>query len=258
MVGRILIGLVVLFVAGLAFLYFRFDSIVTSGVRTYGPQVMTVDVDLASVRFNPLNGEAALTGLTLGQPKGYGDGDMAALGAFEIKLDPWSVTSEHIFIDRIYLERPLLDARLIDGKSNFDALLEQLGGAPAENAGGETEDSGTAAGPVMTIRQLEIVEPQLRLSASGGPLDVDEAITLASFTLSDLGTDEKGLAPREVARHILAAVKPQVTKALVEIGLREAAGGLAKGGADELKKKAGGLLGGLGDKLKNPLKKDNN
>ncbi|UTW54861.1 AsmA family protein [Kordiimonas sp. SCSIO 12610] len=247
---RILIGLlvVVLVIAGLG--YFQLNNIVKTGVNEYGPEVLKVDVQLNGVNLSPLSGDVAFNGFTIGQPSGYGDGPLASLGAFDMKLETNTLLSDHIIIDSILIDAPALDVRIKDGESNFEALQKGMELAASDEAATESGEI------TLTIRKLEIRTPQVSLQ-NDGLLKVDETINLASFTLTNLGTDEKGLSPSEIARHVMDTLQPQIAKALVEIGAGKTLKNLADGAKDKLGKGVEGVLnkldettGGSSDSLK--------
>jgi len=233
--GRIIFVIIIAVLAvGGFYLSSRMDTLVADGVETYGPAVMHVDVGLDSVSVNPFSGIASLSGFALGQPEGYGTGDMAALENFEVKLEPMSLFSNHIKIDSLKIEAPTIDARLLGGKSNFDALMEGLDLPPAD-------DNAPASDIVMTVKSIEVISPEIRVSAKDGLIEGDKAVSLASFTLTNLGTDEEGMAPREIIRHVMDTMRPQIARAMAEIGIEQFAGEEV----DALREKAKGELKGL-------------
>jgi hypothetical protein len=268
---RVVIGLFVIILLVVGIGYFQLNGIVKKGVNDYGPEVLKVDVNLDGVNLSPLSGDVALQGFTIGQPAGYGEGSLASLGAFDMKLETGTLLSDHVIIDTIVIDSPALDVRIKDGVSNFEALQKGMDLPEAEET---TEESALT----LTIRKLEVRSPQVALQKDGF-IKVDETINLASFTLTDLGTDEKGLSPSEIARHVMDTLQPQIAKALVELGAGKAIKNLADGAKDKLgkgvegvlekldektggatnglKEKAGGLLGKLKSKKKSD-EDDNN
>lgn len=262
---RVLIIILLIIVGIVGFGYFQLNSAVKSGVETYGPDVLKVDVGLDSVNLSPFSGNVAFSGFSIGQPDGFGDGDLVSLGAFDMKLEPGSLLTDHIIIDSILIDSPGLDVRILDGENNFEALQKGMN-LPAEEAAGEEATPIT-----ITIRKLEVRTPVVALK-NEGLIDVDETVNLASFTLTDLGTDEQGLEPAEIARHVMDTLQPQITKALVQLGaskaikdiagdakgkLQDGVKGLLDKADDKTDGKVGGLLGKLTGKKKDE-DKDNN
>lgn len=250
---KILLFLILILVGGVAFAWYQMDTLVKTGVETAGPETLRVPVKLKQVNLSPLSGKVSLKGLDIGQPKGYGEGSIAQIGAFDMKLRPRTLLSDHIIIDTIVVDTPILDARRLDGKLNFEALSEGLNvpdSAPME--GGATEGEIT-----LTIKSMQIKAPKVRVKNEGdGLLDVDTTLELADFNITDLGTDEKGLAPSEIARHVMAVLQPQITQALIKAGASDKIKGLAQDAEGKLKEGLTGLIGNL--RKKSGDKKDGN
>lgn len=226
-------------------LYSQLDSIVETGISTGGTDRLSVDVAVDSVSLSPFSGKVSATNLEIGQPEGFGDGPMLALGEFKMKLETASLFGDHIIIDQLLIDAPLLDVRRQDGKTNFEVFQSGLN-LP------ESEDD-TASDITVTIRELKVLAPRL-LAKADGLLKLDEDVALADFTLTNLGTDEKGLAPKEIARHIMDTLQPQITKALIAAGASNKIKDVASGAKDKLEQSLGGLLGKL--KKKKPTDPD--
>jgi len=235
--------IILILVLGLtaSFLYIQLDTIVETGINTAGPEALKVDVEVENVSLSPLSGDVAVTNLSLGQPEGFGDGPMAQVGDFSMKLETSTLLNDHIIIDRMVIDAPMLDVRRQDGNTNFQAFQERLG---------LIEDEADSASAVtLTIRRLEVKAPRI-LAKNDGFFKLDEDITLADFTLTDLGTDEKGLAPKEIARHVMDTLQPQITKALLAAGASNKIKQIAKDAKGTLEQGVGGLLGVLKKKKK--------
>lgn len=245
MIRTIVIGLLALVVVALVVGVSQAGTIIKRGTEDYGPEVLHVPVTLENVDFSIFSGAAELTGFSLGQPKGYESGTMVGLDDFVIKLRPATLFSDHIIIDEIVIDSPKLGAQYLGGELNFSAFQKALG-LPAS---AETESpGGTEAATTLTIHKLTVTGATVGLLADG-LVSVDETVTLADFELTALGTDEEGLSPAEIARHITDFLMPQVAKAMIETGLKDKINGLKDQGIEkignELKKQAGDNVGGL-------------
>ena len=239
---KILLGLVLLIVAIIGITVSQLDNIVKTGIETAGPEAMQVPVKVADIKLSPLSGKVTVKGLEIGQPKGFGEGAIASVGSFDMKLETNSLMSNHIIIDSINIDAPLLDVRQQKGKNNFQALQDGLN-LPATEVDPEAEEI------TVTIRKLAVKKPRI-LAKSDGFMKLDEDLELADFTLTNLGTDEKGLAPSEIARHVMDTLQPQITKALVMAGASGKLQDITKGATDKLEEGLGGLIGKLKKKDK--------
>ncbi|PCI62582.1 MAG: hypothetical protein COB37_06725 [Kordiimonadales bacterium] len=240
---KILIGLTVLVGASLALIYTQLGPIIKSGIESQGPEVLKVSVSVEHVSLEPFSGHAKISKLVIGQPEGFGDGALTSLGSFSVDLDVASLLSDHIIINELIVDEPLLDVRFKGKQTNFSALQENLD-LPTSSEGTSAQSETT-----LTIKKLIVRAPRL-LAKSEGLIKFDQDIILADFTLSDLGTDEKGLAPREIARHIMDAVQPQIAKALIAAGASDKIKKIAEKAKSKLEKRVGGLLGKLNNKKK--------
>ena len=231
---KFLLGIVVLIGVGGAVLFSQLDSVIKSGVESAGPDFLSVDVSVGHVSISPFSGKIEVTDFSVGQPDGFGDGPMVQLGEFKMKVETNTLLDDHVIVDEIVFDQPMFDARMIGSQSNFQALQEKLAaGAGDETIGGEAI--------TLTIRRMVVKSPQISVQKDG-LLSVDENIELADFTLSDLGTDEKGLSPKEIARHLMDTLQPQITKALISAGASDKIKDIAKDARGELEEKAGSLL----------------
>ncbi|UTW58439.1 hypothetical protein KFE96_16710 [Kordiimonas sp. SCSIO 12603] len=244
---KFILIVLLLILAGGAYAYTQLGTIVKTGFEVGGPEVLNVSVNVDEIQISPLSGEVQASALALGQPKGFGDGPIAKVGNFEMKLEPETLLTNHIIIDEIVINEPLFDIRMLDGKMNIKALQEGLN---IPETGPTTTETASSEEITLTIRSMKVTSPKV-LAQSDGLLSIDEDINLADFTITDLGTDEKGLAPAEIARHVMDTLQPQIAKALVAAGASKKLQNLADDARGKLEKGVGGLL----NKLKK--KKDN-
>ncbi len=240
---KLLVGFLVLLGIGGVLVYTQLNSVIKTGVETAGPEFMSVDVSVGSVSISPLSGKVNVKDLAIGQPDGFGEGPMVQLGEFSMKVETGTLLNDHVIVDEIVIDQPMFDARLIGSQSNFQALQKKL----TENMG-PSEVGGQPL--TLTIRSLAVRAPQIMVQAEGGIVDVDEDVKLADFTLSNLGTDEKGLSPQEIARHVMDTLEPQITKALVAAGAEGKLKDIARNARGELEQKAGSFLKKLRNKGK--------
>jgi len=231
---KLFIGLVVILLVGAGVAYSQINTIVKTGVEKGGPKTLKVPVTVESINLSPFSGKVSFKGLEIGQPDGFGEGQIASLGSFDMQLQPRTLLSDHIIIDSIVIDTPMLDARRIDGKTNFEKLQQNVG--PADNA----EPSNIT----LTIKKMVIRAPKVAVKTEGA-LSVDKTIELADFTITDLGTDEKGMAPAEIARHVMSVLQPQIAQALIKAGASEKLKELVKDKEGSLEKGITSLVGKL-------------
>lgn len=233
---KLLYVFLILLVVGVGVAYNQLGSIVKVGVETGGPETLQVPVTVESVDIAPLSGEVSVKGFEVGQPEGFGEGSIASVASFDMKLKPQSLFSDHIIIESIVVDAPMLDARRTEEVSNFEKLQQNMGVAQEGETG--------ASDITLTIKKMVIKGATVAIK-NEGMLDVEQTVSLADFTISDLGTDEKGMAPAEIARHMMAVLQPQITEALIKAGASEKLKDLAKDTEGTLQKGLSDLVGKL-------------
>ncbi len=242
---RILLVLLILVAGAIGVAYAFGASMIRDGVVTYGPQAVNVPVELDSVSLNPLTGSGSVKGLGLGNPERFGDGNMMKIGEISFDARMSTLLSGHIIVDSLVIDEAFLEGRLKSTKTNFQEFMDKLpevsSSEPASSAADSTADQIT-----LTIKRLEVRSPRIKVT-SEGLIEGEEEVSLESFTLTNLGTDEQGLAPAEIARHIMDTLGPQITTVLANKAVQ--------GKLDDLKDKAEKELEKIGSRLLNSLTK---
>ncbi len=127
------------------------DALVVNGVNTYGPKLTQTKVELASASLSPLSGSGTLTGLTVGNPKGWSDGRAFYLGKVHLDIVPQSVLGDPIVINEMLIDQPEFNYETRILSSNIKDLLkniEQFTGAkdsPAAAAGSRSRRTASRA-----------------------------------------------------------------------------------------------------------------
>lgn len=203
-----LVGLVALIIGAGVFLAFKGEELIAKGTTTYGSEALSVPVTLREVKLSPFTGQVALNGFTIGQPKGFGEGDLMALDGFMVKLEPKSLLSDHIKIEVIDLNGFTINAKMKDKKTNIAALKERLDAY-------SSDESSSA----MKLSAKSILLRNMKASFQYEDGKVHE-VALADIELKNLGVDQDGMPPKEMIRHALAALEPQIAKAAIKLGLK--------------------------------------
>ncbi len=237
---KIIIGLgvvVILIVAGLGFIAIRGEAIIRDLAVEQGTVALKTPVGLDEITISPFSGNVGFSGLTIDQPNGFGKGHIMSLDKFAVAVDMSSIMSKHIKLDAFIVDSPILNAVYKGGKTNFAALKEALG---------PVKEDEEPADIRMSIVVLELKNLQVSFKMDEGK---PKKVKLADIVLKDLGVDEGGMAPRQIMRHVMDALEPQIAKAAVKIGLKSKAKDMLKKQMgkdyDKTKSKLKGLLSGL-------------
>lgn len=245
----LLIGLVVVVIAigaGVYFLLSGLDELVRTAVEKAGSEVTQVDVTLNKVKIEVTDGKAAMGGLQVGNPAGFKTDYAFQLGEISVALDTATVTSDTIVIKEIVVGEPKVTYELGPQGSNIDVIKNNVashGGGGGSSGGGESSE-----GPKVVIENLYIRGGEVNVSAValGG-----KAMTakLPEIHLKDIGKDEGGAGPAEVAEKVMAALTSRVGNVVGNLDLS----GILEGVPnlpDNLKGLAGDAAGKAGEAMK--------
>lgn len=252
LIGGAVVVLVV--VAVVAYVALNINPIIKDSVQTYGSRITKVAVNLNEVDISPWSGKGKLSGLTVGNPKGYKTDSAFKLGVVSIDLDVASVTDDTVIIHEIVIAAPEVTYELGPGGSNIDVIRKNIasfldGGKKSDGGGGQPsgEAESDDGGKKIIIENLIIRDGKVSISAAllkGKKLSVK----LPDIHLKDIGKDKGGASPGEVAEKIMAAVSDGATKAVGSLNIS----GLVKGAAgmvEDVTKGATDAIKGFGKNL---------
>jgi hypothetical protein len=231
------------------FLHSNLDSIVKAAIEKYGTAAAQSEVRLDSVKLSVTSGEGALTGLSVGNPKGFTSPKVLSMGVVSVKLDTASITGNGpVIIKEIIIDKPDVHFEATNtGSTNLQALEKNLmasSHAPAASpaAGGNAVKQGEGRKIIITdlyIRngQVDISHPMLKQ-----PLTAP----LPPIHLANIGKDNGGATPAQVAEQVLASITSSAG--------RVAGDSLSKNLGGQFKNAVGGNAGAVGDRLKGLLR----
>ncbi len=257
----ILIGIGVLVVAVIAIVSFVFsslDGMIQEAVETYGSEITQAEVKLKAVNIDITSGKGGLSGLKIGNPKGFATPSAFNLGEISVTIDSGSVTSDTVIIKEIVIAAPEVTYELAAGGSNIDAIQKNVDAYMAKLGGGSGGDAAKqdgGEGPKLIIENLYVRGGKVNVSASlleGKTLSAG----LPDIHLKDIGKEDGGATPSEVAEKVLSALNDSAVKAASSIGIGKTLDSLKQslGGATEgVSKAVDDAAGQVGTKLKGLL-----
>lgn len=198
--GAILVAVVVIVVIVLVGL----DDIVKEAVERAGSDATKVEVTLNEADVSPTAGKAALRGLVVGNPAGFKTDSAFTLGEIAVALDLSTIGEDVLLIHEIVVDRPQVTYELGEQGSNIEAIQKNV---ESQSSGGGSKSSSDD--PKVIIENLYIKNGQVRISAVPlGGKTMDQG--LPEIHLTDIGKDEGGATPEQVAEEIMAAVTGQI------------------------------------------------
>lgn len=225
-----LLGLLVLLIAGYFVVAYSMGSVVKAGMNQVGPRVTQSKVELAGAMISPLTGSGTLSGLAVGNPKGWSDRNAFFLGKVSINLEPMSLFSDTIVINEITIDQPefLYETKLIS--SNIKDLLKNI-----EQYTGAKKEAGTEKeGPPK-----KFILKKFRLTNGKATLGVGTAalpVALPPISLDNLGVDAGGITAGQMAGEIMKSVLGDIVAATASNTSLEKTKEAAKQAGDAIKK----------------------
>ncbi|HKB92469.1 MAG TPA: hypothetical protein VKC60_18275 [Opitutaceae bacterium] len=229
-------GIVALLAIGLFISSFFLGSMVKTGINTFGPRFTQTKVELTSAQLSPFSGSGTLTGLAVGNPKGWSDGNAFYLGKIHVAVVPSSVFSDHIVVTELIIDKPEFNYETKIISSNIKDLLN--------NIEKSTSSADTSSQPVakngqplkFEVRRFVLQNGQVTLGI--GPTAFK--VPMPPIILTDLGTKEGGITSSQLTFAVMRSVLADVVTAAVQAAgkISGTAGAAATDSAAEAAKKA--------------------
>jgi hypothetical protein len=230
-IRRVIVALLIV-AAGVVILFSLFGGwAVKKSVNMLGPVVLGVPVQLQNARFAPLRGRLQLSGLHIGNPKGFKTASLVEVDRIDVEVDVASLFSDTIVIRKVLVNEPHITFEQGLKNNNVGALLDQLGGGETAPAKPEVE---AESGKKVVIDELTLTGGKVKLSVTAA-MGLSAPIALATVTMKNIGREggTEGLGLTAVVRIILGTVLKSVV---------EAAGGVVGLAADGFKAIGGGAI----------------
>lgn len=208
-------------VAAIAWLWFSnpLNALVKTAIEKFGSEMTQARVSVSKVDLSPTDGKGALSGLSLGNPKGFKTPHAFRAGHIELSLEPASLAEDVILIRKIHIDSPDISYEKNDGGTNFDAIQRNveryLGASKKQHAGKDAPKK-------MIIESLVIRNARVNYN---GMLD----LKLPDIELHNIGKKSGGATSAQVARAIIAELNAKLAIALAKTAAIGAVGGVAIG-----------------------------
>ncbi len=231
MIKKIFLFLVLLALLAAAAVYFlgstALNKGIKQGVETYGPKVTQTPVTLAEVNLSVFSGKGTLTGLNVGNPEGFKNENIFALGQIDVEVDTGTVFSDKIVINKIYIRQPEISYEKTLRTSNVKKLLENIEAftGPAKDTPVDETPEAEGAKKQVVIKQLIIEDGTIFVGAMG----IGQTVPLPRIEMNDLGENNN--------KSMAQIIDLVLTEVLKSIGPAIASGSdLLKGTADDAAK----------------------
>jgi uncharacterized protein involved in outer membrane biogenesis len=202
----VLLSIIVVVVVGL---YFVGGTIISkaavAGVETFVPKMTKTSVEMESLHVSPLTGAGTIKGFSLGKPEGFKSGHSVAFDSVHLDVAPMSILGDRILIEKVHVYGPKFNYERKLTTSNIKEILANVQAA-AGITGDEPVEEETGEPIKIEIKELIIDEGEIAMTVAGATVPVP----LPRIVLTNIGTDEGGITPNEMALEVMSVVFNQV------------------------------------------------
>lgn len=220
---KIIAGLFLLLIIGVGavsyYVFANLDTLVEAAIEKYGSEATKTAVNVDKVKISLKEGSGAIYGITVGNPSGFSDPNVFALGEVSTKIDYESVSKEIVIIDDITVLAPQVFFEMNkDKETNLNVLKKNI--MPGKTAAPSTKETSEPASgkPVkLIIRHMKFADGDI--NATVVPLNNKKyKLKLPALELSNLGAPN-GAPPEEIAKQIINKLTDQAKAAIKKEGL---------------------------------------
>ncbi|ADE55366.1 hypothetical protein [Coraliomargarita akajimensis] len=246
MLKKLFLFLFALFALLLVVGYFYGSAIISkaiiAGVERFGPPITQTSVELDAVELSILSGNFTLRGLRVGNPEGYRKEHIFDVGEVIVDIDPSTVTSDTIIVNKVHILRTEMSYETGLHGSNVKQLQKNVEafGAKAEEdtAHEETESEETeVTGRQVIIRELVVDDMKVYTGLMGAGIKVG----IPRIEMHDIGDNSDDLTIAEsislILSEVIKSIGPAIRNSVGSVG--EAGKSVTDGAVEGVK----GLLG---------------
>jgi hypothetical protein len=211
------LAVLVLAIAAYVTLQFFLGSIVTAGVNRFGPVMTQSPVELKSAQLSPLTGVGTLSGLTVGNPKGWTTPHALRLSKIHVDVEPSSLFRDLVIINEIVIDQPefIYETKIV--ASNIGDLLSNIEQATGGNKA--AEPASKDGKPLkMIVKKFTLRNGKVTVGLGAQAV----AMPMPPVELTDIGVAEGGATPAGVAFAVMRSITTSVVvaskDALIKVG----------------------------------------
>jgi len=198
-VRTVILGIAALLILALGgaawWLYASRDALLKRAIERYGPELTGVSVKVRSVKLEPIDGRGSISGVEVGNPRGFSAPHSVTLGEIRLALDPGTITSDVVHVREISLEAPSITyERGVQG-DNLGAIQKHIESRVPKSKGGEGAAKEPGPERKFIIDDLRVRDAKVNYGgvASAG---------LPDMHLRDLGKKTGGATAAEITREV--------------------------------------------------------
>ena len=192
MVKKLALWLLMLMIIIVVVLYFGMNLIVKTAIEHFGSRLTGTPVTVQSVEFEPFKGKALVTGLMIGNPKGFKTPYAFYFKRISASWQSDSLWTDHIKINKIELISPQLAYEINQRGTNFGTIKATVNNNTKSS---EAKTQAKVAVPANSTKKVVVSELYIEKPwVSAGTFGIAQAsIPLPSITLKNLGEKSGGM-----------------------------------------------------------------
>ncbi|HEX5337853.1 MAG TPA: hypothetical protein VFW53_05395 [Gallionella sp.] len=190
-------------------------------IEEFGPRMTQTDVKVKKIVISASDGRGSLSGLLIGNPKGFKTDYALKADTIGIEIEPASIAKDVIVIHNILIDAPSIIYEKGDNLSNFDAIqrnVEQF----AKTSQEADKNADKSGGKKMIIDTFIIRNAKVNYN---GLLD----LSLPDIELHNIGKKTGGATSAQVTKTIVAELNGKLALAVAKAVVIGSVGGVALG-----------------------------
>lgn len=218
---KILLFLVIILVIVIVALYFSLDALIKISIEKFVPPVTGTNVTVSSVSTSLLKGEIAINGLDIQNPQGFKSPSVFRLGRIAVKVDPFSLFSKQIVVDKININQAVATFEIGQNGTNVTRIQKNVEAYSKKNPSTNTSNQSSSAANEKTIliKDLLIEGAQIQVATSFDKKAEAQvaSLPLPTIHLTNIGKDNRQTLSQAVAQ-ILNAFSAESLKSFAASG----------------------------------------
>lgn len=185
-----ILTLIILIIVG----YIYLGSIVKTSVQHIVPPITGTSVSIQDLDLSLLSGHIAITGLKIGNPKGFNQDNLFSVGSVIIDFDVKSIFTNKIIIKNIHIDHTNISTEINkNGKINLTVLQDNINQYMHSNTSSKQKTENLSATPsddtpskTVIIKKLTIDNSTLNL----GIMEKSVKIPLPNIAKTNIGEEQ--------------------------------------------------------------------
>ncbi|MBR1946358.1 MAG: AsmA family protein [Alphaproteobacteria bacterium] len=186
---KISVGIVIVAVIGLFGVYMGRNALIKHSVEKVAPKYLQTSVTLEEVDFQPFQGHVMLKNLRIENPKGFSENDLFSLGLITVDLQPKTLLSNKIIINKILIDTVAARYEIANGTNNIAVIQKNVAGKPKQNAqkaSPSSDKTNDKPAKSVIIKDFTLKDATVSASVSG----VSMTLPLPTIHMTGIGEDK--------------------------------------------------------------------